>query len=116
MTTLSFLAMTALAKEPLHGYGILQEVSAFTDNDTKPAVATMYRTLDRLETEGLVEEAHSEIVDGRFRRTYRLTEKGASVLSSEAKARSDAARVATRRLKQLSFVTPATPRPAGGAA
>jgi len=106
--------MTALAKGDLHGYGILQELDALTDGETKPAVATLYRTLDRLATEGLIEEAASEVVDGRFRRTYRLTERGGSLLAAEARARAATARVATKRLKQLAFdPSPITPAVGG---
>ena len=115
ISTLVFLTMTALAERPLHGYGILQELNALTAGETTPAVATLYRTLDRLSHEGLIEEAESEVVDGRFRRTYRLTESGGSLLAAEAKARAATARVATRRLKQLSF-DPSPINPAVGGA
>lgn len=100
ISELHFSTLTALAAKPLHGYGILQEIDAITSGRSKPAVATLYRTLDRLAAEGLVEEDSTEIVDGRFRRTYRLTESGISLLSEEAAARASTARLAKRRLRK----------------
>ncbi len=99
ITELSYLVLTALADQPRHGYSILKEVETITSGRSKPAVATLYRTLDRLTGDGLVEEESSEVVDGRFRRTYRLTESGTSLLSAEADARASTARLATKRLR-----------------
>jgi DNA-binding PadR family transcriptional regulator len=99
MSNLSFLVLTALADEPRHGYSVLQEIQGMTAGKMNPAVATLYRTLDRLATDGLVEEAASEVVDGRFRRTYRLTRPGADALAAEASVRAATARLASRRLK-----------------
>ena len=107
ISDLSFLSLTALAGEPRHGYGILQEIDAMTSGRSKPAVATLYRTLDRLVADGLVKEDGTEVVDGRFRRTYRLTESGTSLLSAEAAVRASTARLAKKRLR--------TPGPAAGA-
>ncbi len=73
-----------------------------TSGQIKPAVATLYRTLDRLASDGLVEEAGTEVVDGRFRRTYRLTESGADALAIEAAVRTSTARLATKRLQKAS--------------
>lgn len=97
---LSFLVLTALADEPKHGYSVLQEIETMTAGATTPAVATLYRTLDRLASDGLVEEAGTDVVDGRFRRTYRLTDSGADTLTTEAAVRASTARLASKRLKQ----------------
>ena len=112
ITDLSFLSLTALADTPRHGYGILQEIDAITSGRTTPAVATLYRTLDRLVADGLIEEAGTEVVDGRFRRTYRLTESGRSLLSAEAAVRASTAKLATKRLR----LPKANPGPVGGIA
>ena len=97
---LSFLVLTALADGPRHGYAILREVEAITDGAVKPQVATLYRTVDRLAADGLIGEHASEVVDGRFRRTYRLTERGRSELAAEAARRAATAKVATERLRR----------------
>jgi len=101
---LSFLVLTALADRPRHGYAVLQEVKAMTDGAVVPQVATLYRTIDRLETDGRIVEDGSEVVDGRFRRTYRLTDDGAAELGAEARRRAATAQLASQRLR----------RPAGG--
>ncbi len=111
ISNLSFLVLTALADEPRHGYSVLQEIQTMTTGKTNPAVATLYRTLDRLATDGLVEEANTEVVDGRFRRTYRLTQPGADALAAEASVRASTARLASKRLKRAA---PAPNRLAGG--
>jgi DNA-binding PadR family transcriptional regulator len=69
-----------------------------TSGRTKPAVATLYRTLERLVANGLIEEADTGVVDGRFRRTYRLTGSGADALAAEAAVRASTARLASKRL------------------
>lgn len=97
---MSFLLLTALADQPRHGYGMLSEIDSMTSGQVKPPVATLYRTLDRLAADGLVEEDGTEVVDGRFRRTYRLTESGTAALSTEAAVRASTARLATKRLRK----------------
>lgn len=105
MNDLSFLVLTSLADQPRHGYAVLQEIKAITDGSVVPQVATLYRTIDRLEGDGHIIEDGSEVVDGRFRRTYRLTDDGAAVLGAEAVRRAATAKLASQRLR----------RPAGGA-
>jgi PadR family transcriptional regulator PadR len=46
-------------------------------------VGTLYAALDRLEGEGLVESDGDEVVDGRLRRYYRLTDDGLQTLDNE---------------------------------
>ena len=45
---------------------------------------TLYGALDRLAAEGLLEADREEVVNGRLRRYYRLTDAGAAVLEQEA--------------------------------
>lgn len=99
MNELSFLVLTALADEPRHGYAILREVESLTGGATAPQVATLYRTVDRLAADGRIEEHGTEVVDGRFRRSYRLTEVGVADLTAEAARRAATAEVATTRLR-----------------
>ena len=87
-----------------------------TSGRSKPAVATLYRTLDRLAADGLVEEDGTDVVDGRFRRTYRLTESGKELLSAEAAVRTSTARLATKRLRKSSPARGSVPGIAGGLA
>lgn len=81
----TFWILTALAAEPRHGYGVLQEVSRLTDNQVKLLAGTLYAALDRLTAEALVDVDRDEVVDGRNRRYYRLSPDGAIALEAEAK-------------------------------
>jgi PadR family transcriptional regulator len=94
----TFLILTALAGEPLHGYGVIQEVSRLSSGRVALRPGTLYGALDRLSEQGLVAADREEIVDGRLRRYYRLTEDGAGLLHTEAQRLADNAAEARRRL------------------
>jgi len=94
----TFLILTALAGEPLHGYGMIQEVNRLSSGRVALRPGTLYGALDRLSDQGLVAADREEIVDGRLRRYYRLTEEGAALLHAEAQRLADNAAVARRRL------------------
>ena len=104
MNELSFLILTVLADGPRHGYGLLQGIAGLTDGAVTPQVATLYRTVDRLAADGLIVEHGTEVVDGRFRRSYRLTETGLTELETEAARRAATARVATKRVQRSRHV------------
>ncbi len=94
----TFLILTVLATEPLHGYGVIQEVSRLSGGRVMLRPGTLYGALDRLSDQGLVAAEREEIVDGRLRRYYRLTDDGAGVLRDEAQRLADNAAEARRRL------------------
>lgn len=94
----SFWILSALAAGPRHGYGILQDVTALSSGQTSVKVPTLYATLDRLQHEGFIEPAGEEVVDGRARRYFSLTDDGATLLQSEATKLAERARIATARL------------------
>jgi DNA-binding PadR family transcriptional regulator len=110
----TFLILTALAAQPLHGYGLITEVGRLSDGRLTLRPGTLYGALDRLGDDGLVEADHEEVVDGRLRRYYRLTDHGAEVLTAEAERLSHNAKAATERLgaRAASFRA----RPVGGTA
>jgi DNA-binding PadR family transcriptional regulator len=94
----TFLILTALAGEPLHGYGVIQEVSRLSSGRVVLRPGTLYGALDRLTDQGLVAADREQIVDGRLRRYYRITEAGAGLLHTEAQRLADNAAEARRRL------------------
>jgi DNA-binding PadR family transcriptional regulator len=96
----TFLILAALATEPLHGYGVIQEVAEVSDGRVTLRPGTLYGALDRLVEQGLVAADREEIVDGRLRRYYRLTNEGAALLEAEAQRLSHNAKVATTRLRR----------------
>jgi PadR family transcriptional regulator, regulatory protein PadR len=95
----TYLAMVALAGQPLHGYGIIKEVQRLSRGRSDMKAGTLYALLDRLETDGLVQVDREEVVDGRLRRYYDLTKEGAAVLADESLQRSVTSREALRRLR-----------------
>jgi DNA-binding PadR family transcriptional regulator len=97
----SFLVLTALAGGARHGYALLTDIASLSEDAAPMRAGTLYAVLDRLTNEGLVEVDHEEVVDGRLRRYYRLSGKGAERLGAEiAQMRAQAA-VAARRLRVL---------------
>jgi DNA-binding PadR family transcriptional regulator len=87
LTPAVFHVLLALADGPSHGYGIMQEVDEFTAGSTKLGPGTLYRSIQRMLVDGLIEElaiaAHADSDDDR-RRYYRLTPKGLATANSEA--------------------------------
>jgi DNA-binding PadR family transcriptional regulator len=49
--------LLALAAEPLHGYGIMQEIARQSDGKYKIGPGTLYDNLKKLMNDGLVEES-----------------------------------------------------------
>jgi DNA-binding PadR family transcriptional regulator len=94
----SYLILLALAPEPLYGYGILVAVRELSDGRIKLAAGTLYTALDRLGDEGVVDVHHEEVVDGRFRRYYTLTDAGREVIEAETERRAALAARARHRL------------------
>jgi DNA-binding PadR family transcriptional regulator len=80
----TFLILTALAAQPLHGYGLMQRVKELSDSRVHLRTGTLYGALERLMVEGLIAADREEIVDGRLRRYYRLSDDGAAALATEA--------------------------------
>jgi DNA-binding PadR family transcriptional regulator len=98
----TFLILAALAEEPMHGYGVIQEVAALSGGRVVLRPGTLYGALDRLTEQGLVEQDREEVVDGRLRRYYRLTDGGAGVLDAEARRLTSNAETAVERLRRRS--------------
>lgn len=74
------LILTGLANGPVHGYGLIRWIEDTTSPPKRVAVGTMYTALDRLERDGLVVVHSEDVVDGRVRRSYELTDDGRSAL------------------------------------
>ncbi len=104
MSTLSessFWILSSLASGPRHGYGILQDVAALSRGGTALKTPTLYATLDRMQHQGQIVEAGEEIVDGRARRYYALTDAGREALESEVARLEAKARIAAARLRSV---------------
>ena len=73
-----YFILLALTR-PMHGYEIMQTVSAISGERVKVGAGTLYALLTRFENEEIVVRVHD---DGR-RKTYALTEKGRGLLDRE---------------------------------
>ena len=82
-----FHSMVALADGEAHGYGIMQDVQRVTGGEMKLGPGTLYRSIQRMLIDGLIEEmdiALDDEADDDRRRYYRLTPKGLAVARGEA--------------------------------
>jgi len=113
LTPAVFHVLLALADGPSHGYGIMQEVDEFTAGSTKLGPGTLYRSIQRMLVDGLIEElaiaAHDESDDDR-RRYYRLTPKGLATAKSEAQRIANLVEAAQRRKLLSRRAAKAAPR------
>jgi DNA-binding PadR family transcriptional regulator len=76
--------LLALAGEPLHGYGIMLEVTRQSEGQYKLGPGTLYDNLRRLMTQRCVEEIQKRPAgEDPRRRYYRLTGLGRRVLAAE---------------------------------
>ena len=96
----TFLILTALAGGRKHGYSLIAEAGELSAQRVQLKVGTLYAALDRLAAEGLVTAAGDEVVDGRLRRYYELTDSGAATLSDAAERSLRIAAEAQMRLKR----------------
>lgn len=97
----AFYVLTALADQPRHGYAIMKLVAELSDGRVQPRVGTLYGILDRLVAEDSVRLDRDEVVDGRLRRYYRLTDRGRRALADDAARQAANAATATARLARL---------------
>jgi DNA-binding PadR family transcriptional regulator len=97
----TFLILTALAERPQHGYGIMRDAERISDGRVRLRAGTLYAALDRLQADGMVAADREEVVDGRLRRYYRLTDEGAAGLAAEVERLRRRAETAAARLAVL---------------
>lgn len=96
----SFFILTALAEQPLHGYGVMKAVEELSGGRVQLRAGTLYAALDRLTEQGMLTVVREEAVEGRLRRYYRLTDDGAATLAAEAEQLRAAANAATAQLRR----------------
>ena len=94
--------LLSLAGEPLHGYGIMQEVLRQSGGRYNLGPGTLYDNLQRLMKQGMVEEVDGPRGEGNSRRRYyRLSSLGRGVLSREIARLKDVVHEGTLRLRSL---------------
>ena len=119
LTPAVFHILLALSDGHSHGYGIMQDVEAFTGGEIRLGPGTLYRSIQRMLVDGLIEELeialHDESDDDR-RRHYRLTKKGLEIAQREARRLADLVDVARQRSllgKRSTAPRPSPPRKGG---
>ena len=94
LTPAVFHILLALAKGEKHGYAIMKEVGQDSGGKIKMGNGTLYGSLKRMLSDGLIEDAGERTGDDDTRRKYyRLTTRGRKSLSAEMKRYVDTAAV-----------------------
>lgn len=97
LTPLSMAILLALADRERHGYALMQDIEAQTDGAIRPGTGSLYAGLQRLMTEGLIEEGAGEEGADRRRRYYAITDRGRDVARAEAERMLRVLQVARRK-------------------
>jgi PadR family transcriptional regulator PadR len=93
----SYFVLASLLDGPLHGYAIAGRAEELSGGDVRLTAGTLYGALERMSARGLVDLDREEIVEGRLRRYYRLSDRGRDAVLREADRLAAAARVVQRR-------------------
>lgn len=78
MTETGFYILLCL-QQPMHGYGIVQQVEQLTDGEIRLSPGTMYGTLSKMEKDRIISFVREE----EKRKIYCITELGREVLQME---------------------------------
>lgn len=98
LSSTTFWVLTALTGGRRHGYDILSEVEAASAGAVTLKVTTLYAALERMEREGLIHPDGDEIVNGRARRYYRISDSGDAALDAEVESLERQAKAARKRI------------------
>lgn len=95
-----FHILLALARQPMHGYAIRQEVETRTEGSVRLWPTTLYGLLSELTARGLITETRGPggPDDDPRRRYYTLTAAGKRFVASEAARLESLARLARANL------------------
>lgn len=89
----SYFVLAALIHGPQYGYAITQKVADLSHGRVRLAAGSLYSVIDRLVGEKLIAPTREEIVNGRARRYYALTDAGSAALTAEATRMAQAAQI-----------------------
>ena len=80
--------LMALAEDDRHGYAIIQDVAGRTRGEFRLGPGTLYRSIQRMLEQGLIEETRERPapeLDDERRRYYRITPFGNAVATAESR-------------------------------
>ena len=84
LPTAALYILLALAREDLHGYGIIQEIARQSEDTYRIGPGTLYDNLKKLmEQKFVIDAPRSARAKDDDRRFYRITTAGKAALSSE---------------------------------
>ena len=96
---MTYYTLAVLLDGPSHGYAVLDRVKEMTGGKVSLTTGTLYGTLDRLVDEGLIQRAGSEIVRGRARQYFEITDKGSGAVQLEAERLAQAAKAVQKAMR-----------------
>jgi DNA-binding PadR family transcriptional regulator len=94
----SYWVLCALAEGEAHGYVISQRIKALARDEVGVGPGTLYAAIERLASTGMIELAREEVIEGRNRRSYRITEKGRASAAMETELRAASVLTAQHQL------------------
>jgi PadR family transcriptional regulator PadR len=94
----TFFVLASLADGRKHGYGIIKDIERLSGGRVVLKVGTLYGALERLQEDDFIVAVGDEVVAGRLRRYFELTEVGALALEGESGRQEHNARQARERL------------------
>ena len=77
--TSPLVVLRLLLERPMYGYELTQEMKRRSGGSF--TISVLYPVLYRLEEQGYIEGSHSDLVDGRARSYYAITDSGRTYLS-----------------------------------
>src|SRR5688572_6937036 len=96
----TFHILTALADADRHGYAIIQDISARTQGELHMSAGTLYRSIQRMQEQGLIVETRQRPApedDDDRRRYYKITAFGLAVARAEARRLTQMVKLARAR-------------------
>ena len=81
--TLDMLVLQTVSVQPLHGYGIAQQIEALSDDALRVEQGSLYPALERLQKRGWITSKWGESPTGRRARYYTITAAGRRHLGNE---------------------------------
>ena len=81
----TFFILLSLSPRPKHGYAILREVEALSEDRVRLSTGTLYGAIKRLLDDGWIHRVDDPLPNTtkRERKAYALTEQGRRVLNAE---------------------------------
>ena len=83
--TLDLLILRTLARGPMHGWGVSQQIQQVSQDVLQVNQGSLYPALHRLEQQGLIEAEWGASDNNRQAKFYQLTRAGRKQLAEETK-------------------------------